>query len=55
MVDDLLASKTAAGETVTEDDMNAFFLVYAVDELEKAKQEGKEINPEYEDYINNMK
>ena len=55
MVDDLLASKTAAGETVTEDDMNAFFLVYAVDELEKAKQEGKEIDPEYEDYINNMK
>ena len=55
MVDDLLASKTAAGETVTEDDMNAFFLVYAVDEMEKAKQEGKEIDPEYEDYINNMK
>ena len=41
MIDDLL-NKQDAGEEITEEDMQAFFITYALDEIKKQKEAGNE-------------
>jgi hypothetical protein len=47
MIDDLL-NKQDAGEALTEEDLQAFFITYALDEIQKQKEAGNEDFTDFE-------